>query len=430
MIKQDKLNPYFVIIILGLFIYFPILKNDFLDFWDDQWVVMNHYTEGGLNYSNLWKTLTEFYHGQYAPMNELLYILLFEIFGYNSVIFHFTSIIIHILNSILIYEVIKKILLLSDIVNPELPQQISFLTAVLFIIHPLNVESVAWMSASKVLVYAFFYLLSSLFFLEYIIRGSIIAYIISIILFIFSFLGKEQAVTFPIWLLLLYWLINNKKVNINIFFKICPFIFLSIIFGFVTMLSQSAAGQGVLTDEATYPLVNRFIFGCFAFVEYIIKAILPYKLSYLYPFPNKIGEQVPLWIVIYPIMITISVVTLHKYLTKRIIAFSLLLFLIHIGITLHIVPLSRYIIIADRYIYISLIGILLIISYIIMNLLSITENKRKRQIITTIIICYIFVLGNISNSRTKVWENTSTLKKELRFILSKKQSYEKIINSS
>ena len=45
MIKQDKLNPYFVIIILGLFIYFPILKNDFLDFWDDQWVVMNHYTE-------------------------------------------------------------------------------------------------------------------------------------------------------------------------------------------------------------------------------------------------------------------------------------------------------------------------------------------------------------------------------------------------
>lgn len=65
-----------------------------------------------------------------------------------------------------------------------------------------------------------------------------------------------------------------------------------------------------------------------------------------------------------------------------------------------------------------------------MNLLSITENKRKRQIITTIIICYIFVLGNISNSRTKFWENTSTLKKELRFILSKKQSYEKIINSS
>ena len=60
---DNRILPYIILLIAGVTIYYPILGNQLLDFWDDQWVVMNHYTEGGVNLQNIWRILTEFYHG-------------------------------------------------------------------------------------------------------------------------------------------------------------------------------------------------------------------------------------------------------------------------------------------------------------------------------------------------------------------------------
>ena len=196
-------------IVVAFIVYYPILGNQLLELWDDQWVVMNFYTDAGVSWQNLWSILTTYYHGQYAPFNEYLYLFLHEAFGYNAFYFHLASLLLHIANAFLVYLVFKKILVLvvckNELVNRSLP----CMTAIVFLITTVNVESVAWMSASKILVYAFFYLLATVSFLRYIESNGEKKHLVwTYLFFISSFLGKEQAVTFPVFALLLYWFLG------------------------------------------------------------------------------------------------------------------------------------------------------------------------------------------------------------------------------
>ena len=403
------------LIAIVLFVYYPILENDFLDFWDDQWVVMNSFTEGGISLNNVWSILTSYYHGQYAPFNEYLYLVLYSLFGYDSFIFHLASLVLHITNVCLVYIIFGKILIESGRLDPETARKVAFFTALIFAIHPFNVESVAWMSASKVLVYTFFYLLATYTYLEYLKKGSGCYYMYTVIFFICSFLGKEQAVTFPVWMLVINWLYGNSLRQTGVWRNVMPFWGLSLFFGIVTMLSQSHAGQGILTGEGGYPFWQRMVYACYTFTEYLLKCIVPYKLSYLYPFPSAAGEPLPSWLLIYPLLLVIIIVSFWKYLNRWPITFGLLFFLIHIGIVLHIIPLSRFAVVADRYVYVSSIGIAFLFA---MGFYFIYKRYAKFKIsVSALLICYLLALGIYSNKRTRVWYNTDTLKVELRELL-------------
>lgn len=408
-------NFKYILLLIGavVLVYYPILGNDFLDFWDDQWVVMNNYTERGLNIENVWSILTNFYHGQYSPFNEYLYLALFNISGYNPYIFHLASLIIHSVNVCLIFIVFREILILSDRVNSEKVTLISFITSLLFAIHPFNVEAVAWMSASKVLVYALFYLLATYTFILYLKNGKFKFYVFTLMFFVCSFLGKEQAVTFPIWLLLLLLFLNKKEE----WPMVLPFLFLSFWFGITTMISQSVNGEGVLTENVTYTFFQRLIYACYSFFEYIFKSVFPVKLSYLYPFPSQVGEPLPLWILTYPFLLSILLVAFRQQLYKWPMALGLLLFTIHIIIALHIIPLSRFAVVADRYAYFSIIGICFIISYYVCKF---SYNKLLRSFF----IIYVLYMAVYSNQRIYVWHDTDTLKKELRDLLLKRENYD------
>ena len=407
-------HKYILFLIIPVFIiYFPILENDFLDFWDDQWVVMNQYTERGINLDNIWAILTDFYHGQYAPFNEYLYLLLFNIAGYNPCIFHLASILIHYINVYLVFIILRQLLISSNRVDMKNVNLISFLTTLLFAIHPFNVESVAWMSASKVLVYALFYLLATYTFLLYLKNNRFIFYIFTLILFFFSFWGKEQAVTFPVWLFLILLFLNKQKA----WHLLVPFLFLSFWFGITTMISQGVNGEGVLTENTTYSFGQRFVYACYSFFEYLFKSIFPIKLSYLYPFPSQVGESLPVWLLTYPLLLLILFVAFRKQLSRWPIALGLLIFTIHIIIALHIIPLSRYAVVADRYAYISTIGICFIIS-------SYSVKHLNNKLICCLLVIYILYMGIYANQRSYVWQNTDTLKQELRSLLQQRENYD------
>lgn len=177
-------------------------------------------------------------------------------------------------------------------------RQIAFITTLLFAIHPMNVEPVAWISAVKVLIYAFFYLLGLLYYLQYIKSQKFRYYLFTIACFIASFLGKEQAVTFPLALLIVDWFTNRNMKSFTVWNEKMVFFVMAFFFGLITILSQGASGLGI-----TYPFYQRVIFGCFAIIEYITKGLIPIKLNYLYPFPIVIGEELPLRFYIYPILI-------------------------------------------------------------------------------------------------------------------------------
>ena len=432
------IKPYLGIIILAtacLAVYFPIFSNDFLYQWDDQWVLMNHYTEGGVNLQNLWSILTQFHQGQYGPVNEYMYLAVYSFFGYNPFVFHIASLLLHIgcvcLSYIIILRLFTQILLHQSsplrhcVFHPQSPSQFSavaFITVLLFAIHPMNVESVAWISASKILVYAFFYLLATYTCMIYLDRKKIGFYILTVVLFALSFGGKEQAVVFPVWMLILYRLYGHTLRERKVWIEVAPFFVMAVAFGIVTMLSQAANGSGILSNQETYPLWQRFVLGCYSLVEYIVKFTFPYNLLYIYPFPMTVGEALPAWILLYPAIIFIIVTALWNYLKKAPFSIGLAFFLIHIALVLHIIPLSRYVVIADRYNYLACIGLSFIVAWYAVAFLA-SRKATVRKIAIGCLVCIALCLSIYSNLRCRDWKDTDSIKKELRELLKQREDY-------
>ena len=129
---------------------------------DDQWMVFSHYTERGWTVDNLWHIFTDFYGGQYAPLAFLSYLVLYAGFGYDPFYFHMFSLLLHIGCVCLVWKLISSLLRVHGGVSEKQILYVNFITTLLFAVHPINVEAVAWISALKVLLYAFFYLLGLL----------------------------------------------------------------------------------------------------------------------------------------------------------------------------------------------------------------------------------------------------------------------------
>ena len=410
------------LIIACLAAYYPILFNDFLYHWDDQWMVMNRFTESGISLNNLWSILTQFYHGQYGPVNEYMYVFIYSIFGYNPMAFHAASLILHIGNVCLAYIIIKRIFQLTNRMSFDHAPFVAFITALLFAVHPMNVESVAWVSASKILVYSFFYLLSTYTLIIYLEKKKLVYYILSLLLFAFSFGGKEQAVIFPVWLLMLYWLVGYSFKARKVWIQVAPFFMMALIFGIVSMSAQASGGMGMFANEVTYPLWQRFILGCYSIVEYIVKFTIPFNLLYIYPFPMLIGAPLPNWMLLYPAMILVILMSLWNYLKQIPLSVGLTFFLIHIALVLHIVPLSRFSVIADRYIYLPCIGLAFIIAFYFVRFLAYKKGKY-RKIAIGCIVCITICLGIYSNIRCRDWKDTDSIKREFRELLEKRDDY-------
>ena len=363
--KINNLTYLSVLVVLIALVFSPSINNSFLYSWDDQWMLMNQYTEGGINRNNLHKILLNFYHGQYAPLTQYLFLIIYSIYGYNPLPFHLASIALHSINTCFVYYIILHLFSQTNRTFPITMDTriVAFSTALIFSIHPLNVESVAWISAIKVPLYSFFYLAATMLFLSFLKKGGYVYYILSFLFFILSFGAKEQAVVFPIWLVLIFWILGYNIKERWVWFKIIPFLILAVFFGIVTLLSQYTVGEGELSASYTFPIWQRITYGSYSFIEYLYKFIFPYKLLILYPFPITRTGEVPTWLLIYPSSIILILITLYHYLKKLPILFGILFFLIHIAITLHFISISRSAIIADRYIYIASIGLAFTLSY-------------------------------------------------------------------
>jgi hypothetical protein len=414
-------NILFILVLIAVTfsVYFPVLFNDFLYLWDDQWVVINHYTYNGMEMNNLWRIFTEYYHGQYAPFNQLYYSCLYTAFGLDPFWFHLASLLLHLACACLVYRIVCRLLFLRTGTEDNKYRLIAFLTALIFAIHPVNVESIAWVSASKVPVYAFFYLLACNAFISFTVKGRIKYWIYALLLFACSFFGKEQAVTFPVCALVIVMILNNDRLNgvkikrLNFLWTLLPFFLLALFFGYVTMRSQAVTGAGILSNAVTYPLWQRLVFGCYSLFEYLLKSVFPFKLSYIYPFPSAIGVSLPSWLLFYPCLLAITVICLWKFLRRPAIMYGLLFFAIHIAVTLHVIPLSRFAIVADRYAYLACTGTAFVISFVAVTVWERAKGKI-RILFRTVFLAYLLFLGVYARARTYVWHDTDSLKKELR----------------
>ena len=192
--KIKIIIPAFLIIIVTLISFYPSLKNDFTN-WDDNLYVTENSTIRSLSPTNLKKISTAFFVTHYQPVTMFSYLLEYHFFKLNPFNYHLTNLILHLLNCLLVFWVIY-------LLSASIP--VACLTALLFGIHPLQVESVAWISERKNLLYVFFFLGAMISYLYYLGKGKKLKYFLLCLgLFILALLSKSLAFTFPLVLLLL-----------------------------------------------------------------------------------------------------------------------------------------------------------------------------------------------------------------------------------
>jgi protein O-mannosyl-transferase len=398
--KHVILISIFLLLTLTTIVFYPSLKNDFLN-WDDPMNVTDNKSIKTLSWENIkqlfaWslvnKDLTASY---YHPLTMLSYALEYHFFKLNPFVFHLTNLIIHLLNVLLVFWLL--LILTSDV-------RISFLTAIFFGIHPLQVESVAWVTERKNILSTFFFLLTIICHLLYHRNQNKKYYYLSLFIFILSLLSKPTAATVPLILILCDYL--QKKSIRNSFSEKIPFFVIVFGFGIFNFFIQLPA-KHIYTPP-------KFLDGiCIAAHDvlfYIIKIMVPIKLSCFYPHPERINNLLPLPYLISPIILTSLVLLIffsRKYTRKIIFAFSF--FLITLS-PVSVLIIQGYVK-ADRYNYVPLIGIF----YLTGELFSwIYREKTKGSkalniIITIILIGIISIFSFVTFQRCQVWKDSMTL---------------------
>jgi hypothetical protein len=394
-------------------VYFPILGHDFINGWDDQWQVINEYTETW-SWANVWYILTEYYYGQYSPTNQMLYTILHHFAGYHPAWFHLLCLLLHTGNAILVFVLARQLLQVNLPAGSDGKAiTVALGIALLFAVHPLQVESVAWISASKILVYSFFYLWALWCYLCYLQKGKGIRYFAMLLCFVLSFGGKEQAIMLPACLLWIDLVYRRNFRDSKLWYEKMPVFVLTLLFVYTTM--ESTGHVKTLIEGENYPFMHRLVFTCYAFCEYIVKTFFPAKLLYLYPFPMLAGEPLPPRFWIYPVLLLIVGAAFWKFWKQRPVWLGMSWFLIHIAMLLHIVPLPRLNIVADRYIYLAAPGLFFIVAWYAYVAWE-ARPQYRRWILAGSVAC-LLLLGTLAHHRAAVWHDNASLKKDMQELL-------------
>jgi hypothetical protein len=407
----------FLLILSCLLVFFPILGHDFQFRWDDNWMALNRYTEGGFTWRNVAAIFTEPFQGQYGPLNQLVYTLLYSVFGYRAAAFHAFPLLLHIANACMVFALVRRVLILVNRTDDKTVCTVAFAVALLFAVHPMQVESVAWISASKILFCTFFTLLLLLSWLKFLHAGSLRCYVASFVLFVLSFGCKEQAVSLPVLLLGAVFVPAFRREKsgslVDRLAPLLPFFLFALMAGMFTMSFQNMA---TVQSRAGYPLWQRLVFACYSLVEYTVKLAFPANLLYVYPFPMKPGDALPAMYLIYPPVAAAAGIALYCFRRYRVLLAGVAFFIINLVLTLHIIPMSRFAVVADRYVYLASAGLFFIAAWHAVPWLQKMAASGRKWVVA-VAACWLLYLGGYAHFRTYTWKDSDTLKKELRELI-------------
>jgi protein O-mannosyl-transferase len=378
-----------VILVLTIIIYLPVFHNRLLD-WDDSAYIKNNPLIYSINLKEIFSHTIE---SNYHPVTILVLALEYHFFGLNATAYHAFNLLIHLLNVILVFY---SIFLLSN------KARVALVVALLFGIHPLHVESVAWAAELKDLLYTFFFLLSYIFYLKYLKTTQKKSYFFSLVLFLVSLLAKAMAASLPVVLILTDYF-KDRKITVKTITEKLPFLLLAFIFGIVAVYAQKSTGA--ISDVTVFHFHQRVVFACFGFITYIFKLLLPFNLSSFYPYPIDPGANIPIIYYAY-VLCFIGVATYVIYslrFTKNII-FGMGFFTVTVFLVLQLLPVGSAVM-ADRYSYIPSIGIF----YLAGEGVNFLWNKKIKTAPVIILSVFTVLFSLQAHARCGVWENDMTL---------------------
>ena len=349
-----------LIVAATLALYNPVNRHPFVNYDDDRYVTENAHVRAGLTSDTIRWAFTSTDQANWHPLTWLSHALDCQLFGLNPAGHHFTNLLLHALSAAILY------LLLVWSTGRVAP---SLFVAGLFALHPINVESVAWIAERKNVLCTFFFLATLAAYGWYARKPGWRSYLAVAALFTCSLMSKPMAVTLPFVLLLLdYWplarweggkpeaIATPQKRWPSLIVEKIPLFLLSLASSLITMRAQAAGGavRSVLSYSLSVRLENAIV----AYATYLGKLIWPARLAPLYPHP---GNSLATWQVIVSAMVLI-VITALALRSKRYVLVGWLWFL---GTLIPVIGLIQVgdAAMADRYAYIPSIGIFVIIAF-------------------------------------------------------------------
>ena len=328
-----------VIVIITFIAYIPALKAGFV--WDDNtFLTANPLIKAPDGLYWLWFTTES---PDYFPLVSTSLWLEWRLWGMNAVGYHFTNVLLHAISAIVLWRVLKRL---------KIP--CAWLAAAVFAIHPVNVESVAWITERQNTLPMVFYLLSILFYLRFYAKIHLRWYVLSLVMFALGLLAKTSVVMLPVVLLLCVWW-EKKAVTFKDLLRTVPFFALSGIFGLVTIWFQynRAIGQEVIRADSFFSRLATA--GC-AVWFYLYKAIIPYKLTFVYPRWNIDSSSVISYLPLILLLVCFGIFWIYRRSWARPFLFAFGYFVVTLLPVLGFfnIYFMKYSLVADHWQYVSI----------------------------------------------------------------------------
>ena len=368
-INKQKLIVCIFLIVATIAVFWQVNQFDFINIDDNVYVTHNSRVLSGINIRSFqWAFLTthaEFWH----PLTWLSLMLDHDLYGLNAGGYHLTNLILHILSVLLLFWLFCRM-------TKEIWK--SAFVAFLFAIHPLHVESVAWIAERKDVLSAFFWMLTLCLYVFYTEKPDVKRYMLVLGVFVLALMSKPIVVTLPVIMILLdYWPMSRCRIGIEsqrgkIFFwqlkEKTPFFILSAVFSILAFLAQYNP------TAQHFPLSSRLANASVSFVTYLAKAFWPHDLAIFYPF----SEQLPLWQVsgsiLLIILISAAVITMARSFPYLFVGWFW--YVITIMPVIGILQVGKQAM-ADRFTYLPLVGVGIILAWGLPLLLQSRNTFKK-----------------------------------------------------
>ena len=399
-----QINPLWLmagLVVVTLIAYAGSFTNGFVE-WDDQHYVTDNLMVLNPTGENIKLLLTRIVALNYHPVTMLSLALNVLFFGKGAASFIITNVVIHIANSLLVFILIQKLTNKTTVV--------SFFTALIFAIHPMHVESVAWIAERKDVLYAFFFLASCIIYIKYRENNQTKWLLVCLLMFVLSCLSKAMGVVLPVVLILIDYWQGRKWFSVKSLAEKIPFFLIALLFGLISVNVQAGGDfYGLLSRNLNHAALTTTVFSglerisypLFGYLKYHIMAVLPFGLSNIHPYPASSEATEAKYIFGIAFFVISLGIMLWSYRKHKFIFFGWGFFFVTILLVLQFLSVGKAFM-AERYSYLPYIGLFFMIFYGL--------NKWLKPWITWLIGAFLGVFFLVlTMQQVKVWKDNFSL---------------------
>lgn len=394
--SSSLLNSFDWLALLPLMVsflaYLAAFSNDFVE-WDDNRYVYDNPDLGKWDAAGWKYLLGKYVMGNWHPLTMMSLSLDKTLLGLDPGKFHAVNVALHAINALLVYLLGRRLFSHTGI---------ALTAGLLFAVHPLHVESVAWVSERKDVLYTCGTLLALLHWHSWIKNGNSRSWTLSLLFFALACLSKAQAVIMPVLALLItVWEKPEDWKQIKRHLPLVPFFLVSLIIGFVAIDAQADGGNVRVFRE--YSWLDQILIGLYGFFLYLAKTVWPFGQSAYYPYPVKENGTLPMIYFLAPVLLGGMVFLVWRFArAHKPVWLGTLFFLIAILPVLQFLPVGETMI-SERYYYLPSAGLFFLIAWMLWRI-PVSDHIRN-GIVGLLVGC----LGLLCYNRTRIWNNTYSL---------------------